>query len=310
MKRFKKILVGVDLSWGDRFVSEELTPPNEEAVRKAIWLAGLNSASIDFLFSLDLSAKAQELITTSSTNEATVLNEAKDRMASLVEHARDKGIEAESHVAVGKSWLELIRQVISNEHDLVIVGTRHKSAVQTAFLGSTCIKLLRKCPCPVWVTHPPDEQQTNSILIAHDLGPVGDLAMKLGSSMSKLQKAPLHVVHASEYPELVDKFPSGVVSEERKNAYREESEEYIQKQLAAADLSVPSKVHFSTEPPDAAILHCVEKNDIDLLVMGTIGRTGIPGIITGNIAERLLPQVPCSLLAIKPPGFESPVSFG
>ena len=39
MKRFKKILVGVDLSWGDRFVSEVLSAPNAEAVRQALWLA-------------------------------------------------------------------------------------------------------------------------------------------------------------------------------------------------------------------------------------------------------------------------------
>ncbi len=310
MKRFKKILVGVDLSWGDRFVSEELTPPNAEAVRKALWLAGLNSASVHFLFSLDLSAKAQELISASSTNEATVLNEAKDRMALLVEDARDKGIEAESHVVVGKSWLELIRQVIRNEHDLLIVGSRHKGAIEAAFLGSTGKKLLRKCPCPVWVTRASEDEPTKPILVAHDLRPVGDLAMKLGSSMAKLQKASLHVVHASEYPELVDKFPSGAISEERKKAYREEAERYIHKQLTAADLSKPAKVHFSTEPPDAAILHCVEQNDVGMLVMGTVGRAGIPGFITGNTAERMLPQIPCSLLAVKPPGFESPVSLG
>ena len=307
MKRFKKILVGVDLSWGDRFVSEELTPPNEEAVRKALWLAERNSASIDFLFSLDLSAKAQELISACNEYEATVLSEAKERMALLVEKARDKGIVAESHVVVGKSWLELIRQVLRNDHDLVIVGTRQLGAVQSTFLGSTGIKLLRNCPCPVWITRPPS-QESKSILVAHDLRPVGDLAMELGSNMARLLKAPLHVMHASEYPEIVDKFPSGVVTEERKTAYREESVASIQKQLDKADLSVPTKVHFSTEQPDLAILHSIEENDVDLLVMGTIGRSGIPGFVTGNTVERLLSQVPCSLLAVKPPGFVSPIS--
>ncbi len=309
MKRFKKILVGVDLSWGDRFVSQNLTPPNEEAVRKALWLAQQNSASVDFLFSLDLSAKAQELISKSNVDESTVLNEAEDRLALLVKDAREKGIDAKSHVVVGKSWLELIRQVLHNDHDLVIVGTRHLGAMQTAFLGSTGIKLLRKCPCPVWVTQPPAEKEAKSVLVAHDLRSVGDLAMELGSSLAEMQEVPLHVIHASEYPELDDKFPSGVISEEQKNAYREESEATMHKQLALANLSVPTNVHFSTERPDAAIMNCVGQNDVDLLVMGTIGRTGIPGFVTGNTAERLLPQIPCSLLAVKPPGFESPVTL-
>ena len=47
----------------------------------------------------------------------------------------------------------------------------------------------------------------------------------------------------------------------------------------------------------------------DLLVMGTIARTGIAGFIVGNTAERLLPRIPCSVLAIKPEGFVSPVTL-
>jgi nucleotide-binding universal stress UspA family protein len=41
--------------------------------------------------------------------------------------------------------------------------------------------------------------------------------------------------------------------------------------------------------------------------MGTIARAGIPGVITGNTAERLLPSIPCSMLAVKPADFVSPV---
>ena len=53
----------------------------------------------------------------------------------------------------------------------------------------------------------------------------------------------------------------------------------------------------------------MKQYDIDLLVMGTVARSGIPGLVIGNTAERLLPQVPCSLLAVKPAGFESPVTL-
>jgi nucleotide-binding universal stress UspA family protein len=42
--------------------------------------------------------------------------------------------------------------------------------------------------------------------------------------------------------------------------------------------------------------------------MGTLGRTGISGLIIGNTAEAILDQLTCSVLAIKPPGFISPVT--
>jgi universal stress protein E len=53
----------------------------------------------------------------------------------------------------------------------------------------------------------------------------------------------------------------------------------------------------------------LEEHSIDLLIMGTIGRSGIPGVVTGNTAERMLPLVQCSLLAIKPDDFVCPVSL-
>ena len=61
--------------------------------------------------------------------------------------------------------------------------------------------------------------------------------------------------------------------------------------------------------PDDVIPDLVRHSDIDLVVMGTVGRTGIPGLFIGNTAEEVLGQIDCSILAIKPPGFESPVTI-
>ena len=64
--------------------------------------------------------------------------------------------------------------------------------------------------------------------------------------------------------------------------YRQEAETHIQVQLGDADLSHPAQVHFSTEPPDVAIMDSIEQNMIDLLVNVTLGRAGISGFITGT----------------------------
>ena len=52
-----------------------------------------------------------------------------------------------------------------------------------------------------------------------------------------------------------------------------------------------------------------EREAVELTVMGTVGRTGIPGMIIGNTAEAILSRVKCSVLAVKPPDFETPVSL-
>ncbi|MCP4889908.1 MAG: universal stress protein [Planctomycetaceae bacterium] len=160
MRRFRNILACVDLSWCDRFVSEDLSVPNVEAVRQPLWLAKLNSVSVDFFSSLDLSAKAQQLVSESKTDESTVLDKAKARLAEPVAKARlavpvakarAEGVVAGSHVVVGKSCLALIRLVLRNDHDLVLVGTHRLGAIKGFVLGSTGIKLLRKCPSAVWI---------------------------------------------------------------------------------------------------------------------------------------------------------------
>ena len=50
-------------------------------------------------------------------------------------------------------------------------------------------------------------------------------------------------------------------------------------------------------------------NEIELIVMGTVSRTGIAGLLIGNTAEKVLRQVDCSVLTVKPEGFITPVKL-
>ena len=74
MERFKNILVGVDLSEADRFVSDKLAAPSEAAVHRALWLAKANSARVHFMYAVDsstiqLPANEQELPETFPTEQ-------------------------------------------------------------------------------------------------------------------------------------------------------------------------------------------------------------------------------------------------
>ena len=69
------------------------------------------------------------------------------------------------------------------------------------------------------------------------------------------------------------------------------------------------KVHLPKGDPTQAITALVKELEVDLLVMGTVCRTGIPGFIIGNTAEQILASVECSTLTVKPLGFVSPVTL-
>jgi nucleotide-binding universal stress UspA family protein len=59
--------------------------------------------------------------------------------------------------------------------------------------------------------------------------------------------------------------------------------------------------------PEDVIPEFIVSHNIDLTVIGTVGRSGIAGLLIGNTAERILRKLPCSVLAVKPDGFVSPV---
>ncbi|MGB2693085.1 MAG: universal stress protein, partial [Thermodesulfobacteriota bacterium] len=67
------------------------------------------------------------------------------------------------------------------------------------------------------------------------------------------------------------------------------------------------KIHLPKGDPAVLIPEVAKKENIDLIVMGTVCRTGLPGFIIGNTAESILYKVDCSVLSIKPQGFISPI---
>ena len=73
--------------------------------------------------------------------------------------------------------------------------------------------------------------------------------------------------------------------------------------------AVKPKTHVSKGMAGKIIPTFARKLKIDLIVMGTVARTGIPGVFIGNTAESVLSQIDCSVLAVKPPEFVTPVTL-
>jgi universal stress protein E len=67
------------------------------------------------------------------------------------------------------------------------------------------------------------------------------------------------------------------------------------------------EVHLLKGDPGALIVDLARKKRIELVVMGTVCRTGLAGFFIGNTAEKVLQEVDCSVLAVKPDGFVTPV---
>jgi universal stress protein E len=308
MNRFRNVLIGIDLESGHQTLSGSLTAGNEEAVERGMDLAERNGAKLCFVAVLDAAHTADRLVHDARTNDPNIFDEAHALLSMFAAKAHQRGLEVDSRVHLGKSWVKIIEDVLRYEHDLVIVGTRSKGTMDQLRYGSTAMKLLRKCPCPVWVTRPSDGIPMTSLLVAHDLGPVGRYALDIGVALSKEHDLQLHVLHAIEILPVGDPTGFGIASDVAANMHHE-ARERILLELSMSGLARPPVVRVVSGAPETAILEIIEKNNIDLVIMGTIARSGLAGILTGNTAERLLPRLQCSLLALKPDDFLCPIQI-
>jgi len=289
---------------------------NREAIRRAIWLARHNAARLLFFSALNLSDRAMHMLVDEDPSRLTqtVETAARTSLAELVSEAQREGIEAEAKLVRGKGWLEIIRQVLRDRHDLVVVGARHVHGLRRILFGSTASNLVRQCPCAVWVTRAAPASEPLRVLVASDFSPVADEALRLGLSLKEWEGAEVYVVHAVEYP--LDNVWSMGLSNATSTAYHQkvqaEARQALQGQLRRiAGDTPPAGVHLELADrngvADYAILQFIRDHHIDVLVIGTIARSGLSGLVIGNTAERLLPEVPCSVLTVKPPDFQCPV---
>ena len=315
MHQFQNILVGVDLSYGDRLASAELSPATKEAIARAKWLANRSQARMTLVAVLDVSAHTQELLHNEFAGESRNLeSEANEILQSIVADLRESNIEADYSIQFGTPWKEIIQLAISQKSDLVIIGTRDLGFAGRVLFGSTALKLARYCPTAVWVARPDQNWSDMNLLIATDLGDLARDLIQVGVGLGQLAEGTVHVLHVVQH-ELDQRMLNTGINPDQLQKYhdeeREQAEHQIHEILSMTDYRTIEKgvmVDVIEGFPESAIHTHVEQNKIDLVVMGTVGRGGLSGFFIGNTAERLLQDLQTSLLILKPDDFVCPIT--
>ena len=310
---YRKILVGIDLHQGDRVSGDELCPESLTAFTEAIDLAIHSGGSVTFCSALNISAQTASLINQDPQNLLkTVEDFAASALDQIVADATAKGVAADKVVRFGHPGDELAKLAGEGHYDLVIVGTRSRNKATRLLFGSTAQKVMRAAPCAVWVVKPGITSEIREIAVATDLSESCRPAMTAAVKMARALNAKLFVVHAVESAELSSLLVAGVSPENVQTALeklKEDATALLHQHLTATDyrtLAHGVKVELVDGPPDDVIPKFVIDNEIDILVLGTHGRSGVSRLVLGNTAERILPTVQCSVLAVKPGDFVSP----
>lgn len=316
MQRFKNILY-VMVPDGD----------NQHALKRAVTLAESNQARLTVVEVIDEMPPNEKLL--DDLQEKIIVEQ--HRRLNEVVSTINKNIEVQKKVLIGISFLEITREVLRDGHDLVIKMAESGGLLDRVF-GSDDMHLLRKCPCPVWLVKSKSPETYKRILASVDVDddyPGEELTtrhqlnlqiLEMASSLAVSEFSELHVVHAWEAigesamrsaimkrPEgEIGAYVEGVKQEHKKNLKLLMDEVMSSLGSSVSDYIKP-KSHLLKGSPRQEVPLFANEIKADLVVMGTVARTGISGFFMGNTAENILNRLNCSVLAIKPPGFKTPV---
>lgn len=309
MKRFQNILASVDTR-----------RDHHPALERAALLAEHSRAKLkivnvlpEFPWHVRLALRDHDRIC------ASLFAEMQNRLAELALPLRAQGLDVTTEALRGQSSVEIIRAVLRDGHDLVVRVSKGASSRRTEFIGNTSFRLLRKCPCPVWMVRPNVQPRFENILGAVDPAFHDDQhatlnsdVVELAQSIAQSEQGDFGIIHAwtvFNEPMLRSRMHDDQFADLERHAYGA-IETSLDKLLSAHGLSIRGEnIHLVKGEPTQAVPDFVATHNVDLLIMGTLGRSGFAGMVMGNTAEQILRRVQCAVLALKPPGFVSPIKL-
>jgi len=307
MEQYQNILVVIDPTTNDQI-----------ALKRAIELANKTQAKLTaFLSIFDFS---YEMTTILSSNEReimrkTVIDDRLEWATEIVSEHNPENLSIECVVVWHNRPFEaIISQVIDNKFDMVIKGTHQHDKLKAVIFTPTDWHVLRKCPCPVLLVKDHNWPENGNILAAVNIGSDEEEHQSLNKVITEEANNFASVMNANVH--LVNSFPGTPVNiaiEIPEFDAKEYNENMLKTHEQAMEkhaklFNIATERTFVREGLAEDIIDEVAAEiDAELVILGTIGRTGFSAAIIGNTAEHVIDQLKCDVLALKPLGYKSPL---
>ncbi|WP_297821991.1 universal stress protein [uncultured Paraglaciecola sp.] len=230
-------------------------------------------------------------------------------MDTIAENLDQKGISCSVNVAWHRELHEAIEEIVDElEPDLVIKRISADASNINPFTMPVDRHLLRYCKAPLllvrnsnWVNKPllaaidPTVLDQKHIALNHNI-------LEYSKMLADVTKTQLHSVSAFETPNMAPSMDVGWSNIDFESIKVETTKVHKNKMetlLKEHDLFT-CPYHVLEGRADIAIPKIAKKIDAQLLILGTVGRTGLSGAFIGNTAEHVLANMSCDILTLKP----------
>jgi hypothetical protein len=268
--------------WGKLMVCTDGSDEGQNAVAIALELA---QACHSQVFAVQVLQVVAEFQAVAPDLRATLEKGVRENMA-VIKAAADKlGVSLKTAVPQGQlPHAAIVAAAEKIGPDLIIMGRCGKTALARILMGNVTARVIGHSPVNVLVVPRGGAIGFQRILVASDGSPYSEAAWELALSMAKQAKSQLIAVAVA--PEEGDII---------------EAQAIIHRMLTAANRAgMPLKgVSPQGVAPDAGIVHQAIKNEVDLIIMGSHGRTGLKKLLMGSVTERVIGGSPCPILVVK-----------
>lgn len=225
------------------------------------------------------------------------------------------GLQVEARYFWGRPLLaRMLQAVLAENPQLVFKDVHAEPALRRLLFTSLDLDLLRHCPEPLMLVHPSPGALPKHILAAvdpldeherpHELNVrILDMARRLAMQCDAL----MDVVHVFEFmpfpvgPEVLNGWTPDVALIHKLRDLHNDALQTLCKRSGIP----PDHVHLLDGEPGRVITEFAASRHCDLVIMGTVQRSTFERLAMGSVAERLLDQLDCGVLALKPDGFRA-----
>ncbi|MFC6954501.1 universal stress protein [Halorubellus litoreus] len=269
-------------------VESILLAVDEDAVERDVVahtraLAEHLSASVYVLHVVDVT----ELETAPESEVAR--EDAAEFVADVASTFEEAGVPVETAVRTAKPWEAIVACATDVDADLVVMGTHGRTGIEHFELGSVAEAVVRDSTVPV-LTVPVHENATVSfpyerVLVATDGSPEALAAARVAVSLAARCDADVHVLSVVETAALGLDVRSEILEAEQRGPA---ADAVTDVHALASEAGVDVTTTVTAGVPRAEIEAYVTSNDVDMVAMGTHGRSGVAKYLLGNVAERTL----------------------
>ena len=137
----------------------------------------------------------------------------------------------------------------------------------------------------------------NKILFPSDFSHTSDAALEMATALARDAGATLVIVHVEEHTTAYGggEFYYGIAEPATADLGR------MLEEITPTDPQVPYQHRLISGEPASAIARLAEAEDVDMIVMGTHGRTGLSRFVMGSVAESVVRRAKCPVLTYKQP---------